>query len=210
MSEVLSTPEAQVKLNSLSLPVAVLLFEGKDKPDGLGLAPFPGYLNVPNHTDSPYLVDPTKIGIPYQPLAQYIGFMCDFGASLPYRFWADRLALTAAWVIEHSGLNRPSKVQSAIVFRETRTTETAWKVCPDGDHLTIQVVHGPRAHTSVRWRISDGMEVTNYGVPLRNQSLRLPNLHFQVEVNTTPEAALLEALHGAGFVVVAAEENALT
>lgn len=122
--------------------------------------------------------------------------------------WADRLALTAAWLIEHSGLNRPAKVQSAIVFRETRTTETAWKVCPDGDHLTIQVVHGPRAHTSVRWRISDGMEVTNYGVPLRNQSLSLPNLSFQVEMNTTPEAALLEALRGAGFFDVATEKNA--
>lgn len=200
--------EVQVKLNTFSLSVAVLLFEGKDKPDGFGLAPFPGYLNVHGSESSPYLVDPIKTGPPRQPLAQYIGFMCQLNADLPYEFWVDRLALTAAWLIEHSGVNRPTRVRSAIIFRETRATGPVWKTSPDGEYLSIQVVHGPRAVSTTRWRISDGMEVNHHGTPLINQALRLPSLHFQVEFNTTPEAALLEALDKAGFVEVAIEGGA--
>ena len=208
MSEVQpQPPEVQVKLNTFSLPVAVMLFNGKDKPDGLGLAPFPGYMIMPGRVDSLYMVDPTETAFPHQPVDQYIGYMRGFNATLPYRYWADRLALTAAWVIEHSGLHRPIKVQSAIVFRETRAAGPVWRVAPDGEYLSIQGVHGPRWVTCTRWRISDGSEVNDHGAPLLNQTMRLPTL-CQVGADTTPEVALLNALDAAGFVKVAVEGGA--
>ncbi len=204
MSEVQPTPEVMIPLNTLSVPLAVLLMDGKDKPDGLGLSPFLCYVSEAGTGVVTRVFDPMAITAAG---GFVIRWLHSTGATLPYRYWADRLAVTAAWVVEHSGLHRPIKVQSAIVFRETRAAGPVWKVTPDGEYLSIQVVHGPRWVTCTRWRISDGSEVNDHGAPLLNQTMRLPTL-CQVGTDTTPEVALLNALDAAGFVKVAMEGGA--
>lgn len=211
MSEVQpQPPEVMIPLNTFSIPLAVLLMDGKDKPDGLDLSKFLGYAHLPKSSRPMRVIDTVRVFDPESIMASggfYIKWLHDNGATLPYRYWADRLALTAAWVIEHSGLHRPIKVQSAIVFRETRAAGPVWRVTPDGEYLSIQVVHGPRWVTCTRWRISDGSEVNDHGAPLLNQTMRLPTL-CQVGTDTTPEVALLNALDVAGFVKVAVEGGA--
>lgn len=119
--------------------------------------------------------------------------------------WADRMALTAAWVIEHGGyFDRPTPVQSAIVFRESRPD---WRIDPEGDHLAIQVIRGPRKINTYRWRICDGMQIADSGSEFRNQDLRLPDLSSHVGPGVPSEVALLCALDAAGFVKVAVGES---
>lgn len=210
MSEVQPTPEVMVPLNTFSIPLAVLLMDGKDKPDGLGLSKFLGYAHLPKSTRPMRVIDTVRVFDPESIMASggfYIKWLHDNAATLPYRYWADRLALTAAWVIEHSEAQHANtlKVQSAIVFRETRAAGPVWKIRPDGEYLSIQVVHGPRSIRTTRWRISDGVEVADNGVPFPGAPLRLPTLGGYVESSAAPEVALLNALDAAGFVKVVME-----
>lgn len=207
MSEAQPTPpEVTVKLNTFSLPLAFLLMDGKYKPDGLGLSGFLGYVSKVGPEKATRVFDPMSITAAG---GFVIRWLHGSDASLPYRHWSDRMALTAAWVIEHGGyFGRPTTVQSAIVFREKGGEGwSVWRIDPDGDHLAIQVIRGPRKIEYYRWRICDGMQIADSGAPLRNQDLRLPDLSSHVGPGVPPEVALLRALDAVGFVKVAVGES---
>lgn len=206
MSEAEPTPpEVTVKLNTFSLPLAFPLMDGKYKPDGLGLSGFLGYVSKVGPEKATRVFDPMSITAAG---GFVIRWLHGSDASLPYRHWSDRMALTAAWVIEHGGVFlRPTMVQSAIVFREGRTAWSDWRIDPEGDHLAIQVIRGPRKIDSYRWRICDGMQIADSGSEFRNQDLRLPDLSSHVSPGVPSEVALLRALDAVGFVKVAVGES---